>query len=149
MMTNHFHIIAKETDNGGITAFMKKLSTAYSMYFNKKNDRTGALVCRPFKAKHIDTDDYFRWVMSYVHLNPLDLIESGWKQKGIADKKKAIDFLKTYQYSSYADYFGAARPEAKIIDKIALPIDASVLENFETMLKEFADPYERPDLEIW
>ena len=120
------------------------------MYFNIKNDRTGPLVGRPFKAKHIDDDDYFRWVMSYVHLNPLDLIEPGWKErKAFADSRAAATFLKSYRFSSYLDYFGQERRENKIVDKSSLPIDVSDLENFNTMLAEFIDPYERPDLEIW
>ena len=39
MMPNHFHILIKETTEGGISLFMEKLTTAYSMYFNKKNSR--------------------------------------------------------------------------------------------------------------
>ncbi|HEY4521327.1 MAG TPA: transposase [Candidatus Paceibacterota bacterium] len=149
MMTNHFHIVAQENESRGLTKFMSKLLTAYSMYFNTKHQRTGSLMVHPFKAKHIDNDDYFRWIMSYVHLNPLDLIEPGWKKKGVADPRQAALFLKSYQYSSYPDYFGPARLEGKIIDRDALPIDISALESFEQMLKEFNDPFERPDLEIW
>ena len=149
LMSNHFHIVAYEHTQGGISYFMGKLLTAYSMYFNTKNDRSGALVCKPFRAKHIDNDDYFRWVMSYVHLNPLDLAEPGWKEKGIKDVNRAKQFLTSYRYSSYQDYFGAERAETKIIEKSVLPIDIAALENFDDMLKEFSDPFERPDLEIW
>lgn len=87
--------------------------------------------------------------MSYVHLNPLDLVEPGWKEKGIIDKRKAVDFLKSYKYSSYPDYFGTERAEGKIIDKSKLPTDISTLESFDEMLKEFTDPFERPNLEVW
>jgi len=150
LMSNHFHLIVYEHTAGGISSFMGKLQTAYSMYFNVMNERTGPLVCKPFRAKHIDTDDYFRWAVSYVHLNPLDLIEPRWKVKGgRMNKKEAIQFLESYRFSSYPDYFGCARPEGKLIDKTRLPIDVSALENFETMLKEFRDPFERPDLEVW
>ena len=149
MMTNHFHIVAQENESRGLTKFMSKLLTSYSMYFNTKHERTGSLMMHPFKAKHIDNDDYFRWVMSYAHLNPLDLIEPGWKKNGIADPNKAIEFLKSYRYSSYPDYFGPERLEGKIVDKTALPIEIRALETFDQMLKEFTDPFERPDLEIW
>jgi len=149
LMSNHFHIVAYENKLGGISSFMAKFLTAYSMYFNTKLERSGPLFCKPFKAKYIDNDDYFRWIMSYVHLNPLDLVESGWKEKGVDDVGKAIDFLKSYQYSSYPDYFGPERPEGEILDKSLLPIDILALESFEEMLKEFSDPFERPDLEIW
>ena len=87
--------------------------------------------------------------MSYVHLNPLDLIEPGWKKKKVLDVQKATSFLSLYQYSSYPDYFGAPRVENKIIEKTSLPTDTKGLESFKQMLKEFKDPFERPDLEIW
>jgi len=149
LMTNHFHIIALEREQGSISSFMGKLSTAYSMYFNTKNERTGTLLCRPFRAKHVDNDDYFRWLVSYVHLNPLDLIEPRWKEKRALEVRKATDFLTSYRFSSYPDYFGPPRPESKILDIPSLPIETAGLERFEDMLKEFKDPFERPDLEIW
>ena len=58
MMTNHFHIVAQENESRGLTKFMSKLLTAYSMYFNTKHQRTGSLMVHAFKAKHIDNDDY-------------------------------------------------------------------------------------------
>ncbi|MCR4325631.1 MAG: transposase [Patescibacteria group bacterium] len=149
LMTNHFHIVGQENDSRGLSKFMSKLSTSYSMYFNTKHQRSGSLLGHPFRAKHIDSDDYFRWVMSYVHLNPLDLVEPDWKEKGIKAPQKAITFLESYCYSSYPDYFGPTRPEGKIINKEMLPIDISSLESFDAMLKEFTDPFERPDLEVW
>ena len=150
LMSNHFHIIAQEIKPGGISSFMGKLSTSYSMYFNTKNERSGTLLCRPFRAKHIDTDDYFRWLLSYVHLNPLDLVEPGWKGKNVLlNYQNAINFLSSYRYSSYPDYFGKKRLEEKILEKSLLPINISDVERFEDMLKEFRDPLERFDLEIW
>ena len=40
LMPNHFHILLTEKMEGGISKFMQKLSTAYSMYFNSKYKRT-------------------------------------------------------------------------------------------------------------
>lgn len=36
LMPNHFHLLLREKNEGGISLFMKKLSTGYSMYFNLK-----------------------------------------------------------------------------------------------------------------
>lgn len=44
LMTNHFHLIVKQEVDGGITKFMRKLGTGYSMYFNIKYQRQGALL---------------------------------------------------------------------------------------------------------
>ena len=43
LMPNHFHILVKEKSEKGISKFMQKISTAYSMYFNNKYKRTGGL----------------------------------------------------------------------------------------------------------
>ena len=34
LMPNHFHILVKEITDNGISMFMEKLATGYSMYFN-------------------------------------------------------------------------------------------------------------------
>ena len=43
LMPNHFHLLVTEKDDGGISKFMQKVSTAYVMYYNKKYKRTGSL----------------------------------------------------------------------------------------------------------
>lgn len=47
------------------------LFNAYSKYFNKKHNRHGSMFERAFKRKIIDTDDYFRRVVLYIHNNPV------------------------------------------------------------------------------
>jgi len=125
IMPNHFHIIIKEkigTDGkSGISKFMQKLLTAYTMYFNIKNNRSGALFQGTFKAKYIDRDEYFLYLISYIHLNPIKLFEPTWKETGIIDKKAAEVFLRKYSYSSYLDYYGEKRPENIILNNDVMP----------------------------
>ena len=33
LMPNHFHLVLKEVVEGGITAFMRKIGTSYTLYF--------------------------------------------------------------------------------------------------------------------
>src|SRR3989338_2657209 len=54
LMPNHFHLLIREKMENGISLFMEKLSTAYSMYFNKKNERTGGLFEGTFKFSKND-----------------------------------------------------------------------------------------------
>lgn len=137
LMPNHFHILLFEKDEGGISQFMKKLLTAYSMYFNAKYDRNGSLFEGPFKEKHIDVDEYLNWVFSYIHLNPIKLIDSNWKEDGISDPVSAKNFMKDYKYSSYYDYFIDNRPESVILNKSAFPENFSQLNDFEDIVNEF------------
>ncbi len=39
LMPNHFHLLVRQTQEYGISRFMQKLITGYTMYFNKRNDR--------------------------------------------------------------------------------------------------------------
>lgn len=123
LMPNHFHLLIQEKTDGGISKFMQKLLTAYTMYFNTKNERTGALFQGKFKAKLINEDRYFWYLISYIHLNPIKLIEPSWKETGIINKKSAEKFLQKYKHSSYLDYCGRQRLEQVLINKTSLPED--------------------------
>lgn len=115
VMPNHIHLLVEEIREKGISKFMLKLMTAYSMYFNIKYERSGALFTRPFRSRHIDTDEYLRWVFAYITLNPIQLFQNDWREVGIHDLVKAIKFIREYSYSSFWDYFVDARPESHIL----------------------------------
>lgn len=146
-MPNHFHLILREIKSGGISKFLGKLSTSYSMYFNRKYERTGPLLCHPFRARHIHNDDYYRWVMSYVHVNPLDVMEAGCVKKRQVDRAKAQVFLREYPYSSYPDYFCDERRASRIVNKAELPIPIHDLEDVSDMLADFWDQPAEPETE--
>ena len=116
LMPNHFHILLTPKEENGVSIFMQKLTTAYSMYYNKKYNRTGSLFEGKFKAEHANTDRYLKYLFSYIHLNPLKLFDSKWKEKKIKNTKTVLDFLEKYKYSSYLDYLENDRQEQKIID---------------------------------
>lgn len=121
LMPNHFHILIRGKEKGGISRFMQKLTTGYTMYFNQRNDRTGALFQGRFKASHIQDDTYLRYLLSYIHLNPIKIIDSRWKENGIKNRKHAQTFLETYPYSSYRDYAGENRTHRLILSRSVLP----------------------------
>jgi len=121
LMPNHYHILLQEKTQGGVSRFMKKLGTAYSMYFNNKQQRSGSLFEGRFKAQHADTDEYLKYLFAYIHLNPVKLINPDWKEDGIANKTTAQQHLQKYYWSSYIDYMGARRPEGKILNTGAFP----------------------------
>ncbi|MEK7129078.1 MAG: transposase [Patescibacteria group bacterium] len=93
LMPNHFHLLLREKTENGISLFMKKLATSYSMYFNKRHQRTGGLFEGKFKATHVDSDTYLKYLFSYIHLNPVKIIDPHWKENGINDKDMAEKYL--------------------------------------------------------
>lgn len=104
LMTNHVHLIIKPREDVKSFLFMQKLFTGYTMYFNKKYERTGALFESSFKAKLVDTDEYLKYLFAYIHLNPVKLVEPMWKEQGIKNFEKSRRFLENYKWSSY-DFF--------------------------------------------
>ncbi len=107
------------------------------MYFNKRYERSGNLFQGKFKAKHIDNDEYLKYLISYVHLNPIKLIDQKWKENGIKNKKQSEKYLGKYSYSSYLDYIGLTRVENKIINKSSLPEYFETIKDFETNVTEW------------
>ena len=132
LMPNHFHLLIREIEEGGISKFMQKLTTGYTMYFNKRNERSGALFQGKFKATHVADDRYLRYLISYIHLNPVKLIEPKWKETGISDKAHAEHYLESYAPSSYLDYLGKKRPEGVILTRETLPEYFSPGTDFKT-----------------
>jgi len=137
LMPNHFHLLVKEKIEGGTSLFMQKLSTAYTMYYNKKYNKTGSLFGGRFKAKHLDSDQYLKYQYSYIHLNPVSIIDDGWKNKKIIDTKKAKNFLMSYEYSSYKDYLGKDRKEGAVLNRGPFPEYFSNSTKFFEMIDEW------------
>ena len=149
LMPNHFHFVLKEIKENGISTFMQKVFTAYTMYFNKKNDRTGALFAGPFKSKHVADDEYLKHLISYVHLNAAELFEPKWKQ-GVANVTQLEDHLLHYKFSSLPDFLNHHRLERKILgDSIFTCFDS--IPSIEEMIegaKAYYGEISRPRLDI-
>lgn len=86
LMPNHFHLLVKQASARSIEAFMKSLGTRYTMYFNKRYQRTGPLFQSRYKAVLVDNENQLTHLSRYIHLNPLP--------------------KKPNQPSSYPDYLG-------------------------------------------
>lgn len=99
-MPNHFHLILKQLQDEGISKFIQKFAAGYTKYFNAKYERSGVLFQGKTKNKHVDSDEYFQYLVEYVYLNPVDLIEPGWKEKGMQNPEQVIEFLDNYPWSS-------------------------------------------------
>ena len=120
LMPNHFHLLLHEKVENGITMFLKKLCTAYSMYFNIKNDRTGKLFEGVFQARHADSDEYLKYLFAYIHLNPVKIIDPKWRENRPVNIENVRDFVERYQFSSYKDYL-KEHESTIILNKLAFP----------------------------
>jgi hypothetical protein len=91
------------------------------MYFNKRNNRSGSLFQGTFKSQHADTDEYLKYLYSYIHLNPVKLIDPTWKEEGVKDFSIAYEYAASFEYSSLIDYLGIERDEGVILNQAPFP----------------------------
>ena len=92
LMPNHFHLILKEREEGGISKYMHRVGTAYSKYMNKKYENViGHLFQGPYKARLLDGQDDLFYLSAYVHRNPREI--KSWRHSAV-----------NYPWSSYQDY---------------------------------------------
>ncbi len=69
VMPNHFHLLVQQHTTDGMAKLLKRLTTAYAMYFNKKYHRVGSLFQGSYKAVLVSSDEYLLHVSRYIHLN--------------------------------------------------------------------------------
>ena len=120
LMPNHVHLLLREQIKGGISLFMQKVGTGYTMYFNKKLNRTGALFSSRFKALHVADDQYFQRVVNYIHANPAEIYEPRWKEGVIRQRARLKKLLLAYRFSSLPDYEGDRGVISEIINRSAV-----------------------------
>lgn len=117
LMPNHFHLLITPHSDTSLSTFMNKLGTSYTMYFNKRNERTGTLFESTYKAKHANSDNYLKYLYAYIHLNPTKL----YITKDNQNVNEVFDRISHYPYSSLPDYLGISRPENNILSPETFP----------------------------
>lgn len=146
LMPNHFHlyIISHQSDwweevnfsKNRISEFIRKLLTSYTLYFNKKYKRTGSLFEGKFKSVHVESDNQAKYLFSYIHLNPVKLVQKDWKSEGINNKEMVLEFLVKYPWSSYSDFKKLNRNENRILNLENFPKYFYSIDDFD---KEIMD----------
>ncbi len=106
LMPNHYHLLLRQKNEKGITKFMRRLGTGFTMYINIKYKHSGHIFEGPFKYKHINHDTQLQHLTRYIHLNPLDIYDPNWRRKGTRNTEDSKNFILNYQWSSLNDYLG-------------------------------------------
>lgn len=90
-----------------------------------------------FKAEHVDSDKYLKYLFSYIHLNPVKLIQKDWKEKGICNKNMTLDYLDSYKYSSYLDFMKNDRVQNRVLNIDNFPNYFPTKEKFKKEIFEW------------
>ena len=96
IMPNHFHLIVKELEEGGVAAYMQRVLTAYSKYYNTKYEKSGHVFQGPYGAIHVEDNRQLLHLSAYIHRNPREIFK--WR-----------DIYEEYEWSSYQDFVTANR----------------------------------------
>ncbi len=104
LMPNHFHLFVKQTEDTGISEFIRDLINAYTRGTNVRYKKTGFLFESKTKSKIIAEQDYFVWLCKYSLTNPVT-----------AGLVKASE---QWEYSSAKEYFGLKQKGITDTDEI-------------------------------
>jgi putative transposase len=117
LMSNHFHFVIKIKSQKELLDFseqknkkisktglhsveniaskqLSKFISSYTQAYNKVYKRHGPLFESPFKRKRIDSEQYLKNVIIYVHQNPID-IKKDFKNYKFSSYKTVLSPLKT------------------------------------------------------
>lgn len=114
LMTNHYHLLLETTENN-ISDIMRQVNSLYSIYFNKKYERTGHLWQGRFKSYYLYDETHFWVVAKYIERNPI--------------KAAMVSQVQDYKYQSFF--------ERKYKDQYFKLIEKSMM--FNMTFKEYED----------
>jgi coproporphyrinogen III oxidase len=71
LLKNHYHFLVRiNCDGETASQVFSNLLNAYTKAFNKQQNRTGSLFEKHFKRKYINSEEYLRNTIVYIHRNP-------------------------------------------------------------------------------
>jgi len=107
LMPNHFHLILKEQEEGGIAKYTQRVLNSYTKYFNTRYKKSGHLFQGPYKAVHVENNRQLLHLSAYIHKNPIELPK--WKGKEF-----------DYPWSSLQDFTSKNRFEGLLAQEIII-----------------------------
>jgi putative transposase len=122
LMDNHFHLLV-ETPEPNLGRGMQWLNVSYSVWFNRRHDRSGHLFQGRYKAIIVDAVGWGLELSRYIHLNPVRVGRQGLDKTarqrdraGLGERPDAARVkartaeLRRYAWSSYRAYLGLVAP---------------------------------------
>ncbi len=144
LMDNHFHLLVREREEGGISTFMQRLCLSMASYFNAKYEEKGALFQGSYNARVVTEDSHLQYLATYIQVkNSFERHPRGLKH-AIGHFDEAFLWAEQDPFNSLADYSGKRRsllidheavndvfPNRRTLHKIAKEImhDAYLIDN--------------------
>ncbi len=116
LMPNHFHFCIRQMSDRPIYEMFNSFILSYSLHYNAKYKRKGALFASKLQHKRINDERYFVDICPYIHLNP--------KRAGLVEQ------IEDWEFSNYPEWIGK-RNGLLFSDKLLIEI----FENSEEYIK--------------
>lgn len=99
---DHFHLLIWQKTEAAMTALMRRAITHYSMYYNRKYQRSGPVFENVYRAVGVEPGEKALLMTKYIHTSP----ESRQiKRFGLVETSAGFN-PEYYLYSSYGSYLG-------------------------------------------
>ena len=134
LMPGHFHLLLYQKDRGSVENFLRSLCTRYSMYFNKKYQRSGSLFDGPYKSIKIKDGPRLSHLTRYFHYvgghssyeEYLGTRETSWVKP-----KVVLSFFGKGGTGGYKDFVEKYEPAQKVKELLKGIIFESEAEHLE------------------
>ena len=90
LMDTHSHVLATPRHERCLASAMHLLGQRYSLFFNRKHNRRGALWFGPYESKPVDDECYVLTCARYIEQNPV--------------RARIVSECEDYKWSSYRFY---------------------------------------------
>lgn len=119
LMPTHFRAYVAPLVRNGLSRFMQRVQTAYTMYYNRKYKRAGTLFQGTFKSRCIKDELDAHFLLAFTHLLPISLVDPDWKDLDRGELLRFERDVADYPYSSIGEYLTGT---FSILDEARLPI---------------------------
>ena len=127
LIPNHLHLLL-QVGSVPLSRVMHRIATIWAKRFNMSRGRAGHVFQGRFKSLPCNDDAYFKWLLRYIHLNPV--------------KDGLVRRPEDWPWSSYRDYLD---PRAGGIGDTAWPLSlfgserCSALDSFKSFILQDSD----------
>jgi REP element-mobilizing transposase RayT len=131
LMKNHYHLLIR-TREDNLSRAIQWLGVSYSVWFNRRHERSGHLFQGRFKSFLIENDRYFTAMCLYIHGNPLrvGLVRRLWDYRWSSyriyvDWRYGVSWLTT---ELVLGMYGGSRKEFLKAQEMSLQGDKNILD---------------------
>ena len=103
LMSNHFHLLLDEDSMENISKIMQSIKISFTLYYNRKNGRTGTIYGERFFSKPVETDGHLASALAYIIQNPLKVNKSldwtnhkelmEYRKHQLTDRRRVLEFI--------------------------------------------------------